>query len=78
YSNKPERPNPVVNKNDQEPEYKVETILSSRMRREQRQYLVKWKEYENHENIWEPVKNLANCQNALRAYQERHPSSRRD
>ena len=49
--------------NDQE--YKVEKILEQRGQK----YLVKWKGYEDSENTWELLKNLANCQELLQRYQ---------
>ena len=47
---------------EEEQEFKVKQILA----RKDQQYLVKWKEYPDSENTWEPLKNLANCQLLLR------------
>lgn len=35
-------------------EYEVETILDSRVIRGEQQFLVKWKNYDDFENTWEP------------------------
>jgi hypothetical protein len=51
-------------------EYKVEEILDERQIRNQKQYLVKWLEYPNNENTWKPTKNLRNCQDKLKEYQQ--------
>ena len=40
------------------PEYKVEETLDSRLKCEKLEYLVKWSEYTNYYNTWEPE---ANC-----------------
>jgi len=42
-------------------EYEVENILEKRMISEKVYYLVKWKNYNISENIWELRKNLKNC-----------------
>jgi len=37
-------------------EYEVERILEQK----DQKYLIKWKDYEESENTWEPVRNLEN------------------
>ena len=51
---------------EEEQEFEVEQILA----RKGQQYLVKWKEYPDLENTWEPLKNLANCQLLLRQFRQ--------
>ena len=53
-----------------EQEYEVERILKQR----DQQYLVKWKRYFTTKNTWESIKNLGNCQQKLREFQERENS----
>ena len=50
---------------EEEQEFEVERIL----KKQGQQYLVKWKDYPDSENTWEPLKNLANCQLLLQQYQ---------
>ena len=42
-----------------EDEYDVEKILDKRKIKGKTQYLVKWLEYEDKENSWEPAENLS-------------------
>ena len=39
-------------------EYHIEKILAERIRWGQEQVLIKWKEYPDSFNSWEPVRNL--------------------
>ena len=39
-------------------EYHMEKILGKRMRKGQKQVLIKWKGYPNSSNSWEPATNL--------------------
>ena len=52
---------------EEEQEFEVEQILA----RKGQQYLVKWKEYPDSENTWEPLKNLVNCQLFLQQFQQK-------
>jgi hypothetical protein len=54
-------------------EYEVEEILDMRKRRNQIQYLVKWKGYEGteEERTWEPVKNLENAKDLIEKYHQK-------
>ncbi len=63
------RPPPdIVN---EEEEYEVEKILSSRRRGNSYKYLIKWKGYPSSDNSWEPEANLANSREKLNEYQRR-------
>ena len=51
---------------EEEQEFKAEQIL----KRKGQRYLVKWKDYPDSENTWEPLRNLANCQLLLQQFQQ--------
>jgi hypothetical protein len=52
----------------QEGEYDVEKILSSRQNGTVTEYLVKWLDYPETENTWEPMENLRRCSQMLEQY----------
>lgn len=64
----PHLPPPVVVDNTP-PLWEVERILGKRCRRNQIQYLVKWMNYPDHENSWEPESNLSQAQEAIVAWE---------
>ena len=49
-------------------EYEVQDILDSRGRGVEREYLVHWKGQSKEQATWEPLQNLSNCRNKLRAF----------
>src|SRR4051812_40179053 len=53
--------------NDQ-PEYKVKSIIGKQKHHNQTQYLVKWKEYDSHKNSWEPASHLTNAKTLISEY----------
>ena len=56
-------------------EYEVERILDCQRQGKQLRYLVKWKDYSNAENTWEPRKNLLpNCQRLLDQFHHQNPT----
>ena len=58
-------------------EYEVEEILDSRLVEGLRQYLIKWKGYDDSENTWEPKTNLKNCWALLKRYHRQNPEPTR-
>ena len=59
---------------EDEREYEAEKILDARRNKEKGnrlEYLVKWKEYTDAENTWEPAKHLINAQRLLRNFHQR-------
>ena len=81
---KPYKPRPadlgpsVVHKppeviNDEE-EHEVEVILADRYKGSKTQYLVRFKSYGPEEDLWLPIKNLANAQGAIADYWKRQNS----
>lgn len=63
-----EEPGPSILFEDGHEEWEVEAILSDKMIRNKKHYLVKWKNYPSHENTWEPAENLENAQASLQDY----------
>ena len=59
-------------------EYQVENILGHRLVDGRKQYLVKWKGYDNSDNTWEPVDNLMNCWTLVKRYHQQNRPSRFD
>lgn len=55
----------------EEGEYIVEKILNHRINNGKRQYLLKWKNYDESENTWENEENL-NCKELLEEYFKNH------
>jgi hypothetical protein len=62
---------------DDEDEYEVEKVLDSRKYRNQFQYLVKWKGYDQSHHSWEPATNLINSPELTDAFHHDHPSAPR-
>lgn len=67
-------PAPPIEVDDQS-EYEVEQILDSRRRRNQLQYLVKWKGY--FDPTWEPSANLAHAPRLVHLFHSRYPEKPR-
>ena len=57
------------------PEYEVEEILAARKRGRGVQYLVKWKDYGNEENTWEPQQNLDHAQEVMNEFYTHYPDA---
>ena len=53
---------------EQEDWYKVESILKHKDINKQKHYLVKWKNYPDSENTWEPEQNLDECSKIIEKY----------
>ena len=66
-----EPPPPVVVEG--ELEYEVDQILDSRIFRGTLQYLVSWKGYDIGDCSWEPLENLANCEESLEEFHCSYP-----
>ncbi|XP_039480614.1 testis-specific chromodomain protein Y 1 [Drosophila santomea] len=63
-SGKAQQPNPgqvVGPPNDQAQEYKVEKIVGKRFLNGRPQFLVKWEDFPQEDNTWEPMENVGNC-----------------
>ena len=58
---------------NQKDRYQIQKILkeSENFEDERKKYLMKWKDYDKFENIWELKSNFDNCQNVMIAYLKR-------
>ena len=56
------------------PEFEVNSILDSRIRRRILLYLVDWVRYDISERTWEPAENITNAQDAISDFHIRFPS----
>ena len=59
------------------PEYEVEEILDSRLKRGKLEYLVKWSDYTDNYNTWEPEANCANSPDIIADFYKKNPSALR-
>jgi len=75
HGREPPPPDPIEIGDDLE--YEVETIHDSRKYRNQHQYLVKWKGYDEGHNSWEPARNLTHCAELVHAFHQAHPAAPR-
>ena len=69
----PEPPGPIMQEGW--PEYNVEEILAARKRGRGIQYLIRWENYGDEENTWEPRRNLVNAQDALASFYNKYPTA---
>ncbi|KAL8451264.1 hypothetical protein Emag_002821 [Eimeria magna] len=63
--------------NSSNPVYEVEHILYSRGSGRGKEFLVKWKGYPDNQATWEPLSNLTNCKDLLRAFRASRTRQRR-
>ena len=59
------------------PEYEVEEILDSRLKRGKLEYLVKWSGYMDDYNTWKPESNLGNSKEVINNFHKSNPSALR-
>ena len=60
-----------------QPEYEVEEVLDSRLKKGKLEYLVKWSGYTDEYNTWEPVSNLENSKETIEDFHKENPSAPR-
>jgi hypothetical protein len=70
---KPPLPEPVVVQGEEE--YKIDSIIDSRVYCRQLQYLICWKGYGEGKNTWEPAKNLAHAKKAIAKFHKENPAA---
>ncbi len=58
---------------DNQPEYVVDRILDSRVRRKRLEYLVSWEGYTAEHNSWEPASYLTNAQATVNEFHQQNP-----
>ena len=69
------RPDPVIGGDD--PQWDVEFIKDSRIRRGKLQFLLKWKGYPHEESTWTKAEDMFDADHLIRESYERHPSAPR-
>ena len=69
------RPAPVEINGDLE--FEVETILNVRRRKGLIEYLVKWLHYDDLENSWQPLVDVVNAWDLVKAFYKSHPKALR-
>jgi len=57
------------------PEYKVEEITDSRLKRGKLEFLVKWSGYTDDYNTWEPEANCTNSHDIINEFYKYNPSA---
>lgn len=62
------RPPPVLTVDD-EPAWYVEKIINKRKKKGVLEYLVKWENFPNWENTWEPISNLKQAKETIQQYE---------
>ncbi len=69
----PRVPEPIALEDGQAAEeLEVERLVGRRqVRGQEAQYLVRWKGFGAHEDTWEPLSNLGNCQRLVREYERK-------
>jgi hypothetical protein len=65
---------PVPDLIDGQPEWEVEAILGGRKRRQQLQYLVRWKGFSEAHNSWEPLTHIS-ADNKIREFYQTNPTT---
>jgi hypothetical protein len=65
-----------IHPESQETEFEVEKVLDAARKGQQWKYLIKWKNYPETENSWEPIENLRNSREALEDFAQEKPEHR--
>uniref|UniRef100_A0A7N0U5D9 Chromo domain-containing protein n=1 Tax=Kalanchoe fedtschenkoi TaxID=63787 RepID=A0A7N0U5D9_KALFE len=56
--------------------YEIEAVRRKRVRKGVLQYLIKWRDWPETANTWEPLENLQSCSDVIEAFEERMRSGR--
>lgn len=56
--------------NEDSQEYEVEAIVNHRFRNGNKEYLVKWKNFSDYKNTWEPMEHMTHCKDAIDQYEQ--------
>ncbi|ESK81243.1 hypothetical protein Moror_14422 [Moniliophthora roreri MCA 2997] len=68
-------PPPEVVEVEGEEEHLVEEILDSRVYRKKLQYLVRWEEYGEEEDSWEPAENIEHAKAKVKSFHKKNPNA---
>jgi hypothetical protein len=66
-------------KSEKEKEWEVEYVVDKKIdsKSQETSYLVKWKNYPEDSNTWEPEANLGNCQRVIRLFEAQQVSGKK-
>ncbi|CAM8899417.1 unnamed protein product [Rhodiola kirilowii] len=56
--------------------YEIEAVRRKRVRKGVIQYLIKWRDWPETANTWEPIENLQSCSDVIEAFEERLSSGK--
>jgi hypothetical protein len=56
-------------------EFEVDQVLDARIHRGRVQYLIKWKNEDDSENSWEPLRHVKHCWKMIRKFHHDHPDA---
>ena len=59
-------------------EYTVEKIVDRRIVKGKYEYLIKWEDYPDSENTWEPLKNLGSIKDLVDEYDKQFPKEKNE
>lgn len=56
-------------------EYEVEEVIDSQIRKKQLEYRIRWKEYSESDDTWEPIGNLEHSRDVIGQFHQEFPEA---